>query len=168
MNAASTPKAAGMTPNTAQEPRPAASAKADMILGINDPYMQQIIDGTKTFEFRKYDMAGVQRIWFYRTAPHSAITHVCEVDPAVKRGEGSTRIPEDGLGNKEYNQNDPDWDGYDFAYRIGSVYAVNPPGGIPWADMRDKHGMKSPPRGRVSLPQSIQDDFPWDTQTKIR
>lgn len=143
----------------------------DMILAMNDPYMQQIIDGTKTFEFRKYDMVGIQRIWFYRTAPHSAITHVCEVDPAVKRGGGQGNappIPEDGLGNKEYNENDAVWDGYDFAYRVKSVYAVHAPGGIPLADLRGQHGMKSAPRGRVSLPPSIQEQFPWDTQTKIR
>ncbi|KAH7141097.1 hypothetical protein EDB81DRAFT_900739 [Dactylonectria macrodidyma] len=81
----------------------AASSSTDMVLAMNDPYMQQIIDGTETYEFRKYNMPGVERIWFYRTAPHSAITHVCEVDAAATRNTGDARLPEDGLGNKEYN-----------------------------------------------------------------
>lgn len=142
--------------------------RTDVILAINDPYMQQIIDGTKTFEFRKYDMPGVQRIWFYRTAPHSAITHVCEVEPAVNRQQDHTALPEDGLGNLEYNKNHPDWDRYDFAYQINSVYAVNSPVGIPLADMKDKHGMEIAPRGRVFLPASIGQQFPLEAQTKLR
>lgn len=144
------------------------ASRTDMILVINDPYMQQIVDGTKTYEYRKYDMVGIKRIWFYRTAPHSAITHVCEVDAAVTRGPGIAPLPEDGLGNKEFNEWHPDWDLYDFAYRIKSVYSVNAPDGIPWAQMRDLHGMKMPPRGRVSLPQSIGEEFKWNEQTKIR
>lgn len=139
-----------------------------MVLAITDSYMQQIIDGTKTFEFRKYNMAGVQRIWFYHTAPHSAVTHVCEVDSAVKRSPGQDLIPEDGLGNLEYNQSHPDWNGYDFAYRIKSICAIDAPTGIRWAEMKNKHGMNMPPRGRMSLPHSIQQQFPWDHQTKIR
>lgn len=139
-----------------------------MILAMSDPYMQQIIDGTKTYEFRKYDMAGIKRIWFYRTAPHSAITHVCEVETAVNRGAECPPLPEDGLGNKEYNEKHIDWDGYNFAYHIKSVYQVNAPHGIPWIQMRDQHGIKAPPRSRITLPDSIREQFQWDKQTKIR
>ncbi|UKZ54920.1 hypothetical protein TrVGV298_008734 [Trichoderma virens] len=144
------------------------ASRADMILAMNDPYMQQIIDGSKTYEFRKYSMMGIKRIWFYRTAPHSAITHVCEVEPAASRGPGHDPLPEDGLGNKEFNDRHADWDGYDFAYRINSVYEINASGGIKWATLRDEHGMKGPPRGRVTLPQSIREQFKWAEQTKIR
>src|SRR5688500_11206070 len=89
------------TPSQART-RPTA-LRTDVILAMNDPYMQQIIDGTKTFEFRKYNMPGVRRIWFYRTALHSAITHVCQVEPAVNRRRDHTDLPENGLGNREYN-----------------------------------------------------------------
>ncbi|WVO18185.1 hypothetical protein L204_105889 [Cryptococcus depauperatus] len=101
---------------------PQSSRRTDMILAMNDPYMQQIIDGTKTYEFRKYNMVGIKRIWFYRTAPHSAVTHVCEVEPAVTRNPGDEPLPVDGLGNKEFNNRHADWVSYDFAYRINSVY----------------------------------------------
>jgi len=123
-----------------------------MILAMNDPYMQQIIDGIKNYEFRKYKMAGIQRIWFYRTAPHSAITHICPVNEAVTRQDGP--LPEDGLGNKEYNEEHPDYEGWDYAYRINEVYEIN--SAITLEMMKNEHGMKSAPRGRVTVPDSLK------------
>ncbi|EQB54676.1 hypothetical protein CGLO_05453 [Colletotrichum gloeosporioides Cg-14] len=146
-----------------------ATQNTDMILAMRDPYMQQIINRTKTYEFRKYNMEGIKRIWFYRTAPYSAITHVCEVSPAATRNPGDQPIPENGLSNKEFNDRHSDWNGYDFAYRINSVYQINTPDGqgITWPRMRDEHGMKMPPRGRVRLPVSIAEQNPWRQQTRI-
>ncbi|EWZ29743.1 uncharacterized protein FOBCDRAFT_280659 [Fusarium oxysporum Fo47] len=154
-------------PTRAAAPEP--PRRTDMILAMNDPYMQQIIDGTKTYEFRKYNMAGIQRIWFYRTAPHSAITHICPVNEAVTRNPDDQPLPEDGLGNKEYNQKDPDYDGYDYAYRINAVYEVNAEGGqgITWAMMRDEHGMKIAPRGRVRVPESMIAQYSLEGQNKV-
>ncbi|KAH7309709.1 hypothetical protein B0I35DRAFT_440493 [Stachybotrys elegans] len=142
--------------------------RTDMILAMNDPYMQQIIDGKKTYEFRKYNMAGIERIWFYRTAPHSAITHICPVQKAATRREGDPPLPEDGLGNAEYNNKHLDYEGYDYAYRIKGVYEIQAAGGkgITWAMMRDEHGMKSAPRGRVSVPQSMLDQYKIGEQEK--
>lgn len=148
---------------TSETPAP---PRTDMALAMNDPHMQEIIDGTKTYEFRKYNMAGVKRIWFYRTTPYSAITHVCEVDAAATRNPGDAPIPEDGLGNKEYNKRHDDWDGYDYAYRIKSVREIDG-GGITLAMMKD-NGFKAAPRGRVVLPQSISAQYNWVAQTKIR
>ncbi|KAF6819733.1 hypothetical protein CSOJ01_01140 [Colletotrichum sojae] len=136
---------------------------------MRDPYMQQIIDGTKNYEFRKYNMSGVERIWFYRSSPHSAMTHVCEVSPAATRNPGDAPLPEDGLGNKEFNERDPEWDGYDFAYRVNSVYEIDAPGGkgITLAQMKSEFGMKCAPQSRCRLPRSISDQYKWDEQTKI-
>ncbi|KAJ4217979.1 hypothetical protein FSOLCH5_014257 [Fusarium solani] len=154
------------SPNPSSPPKP---SRSDMILAINDPYMQQIIDGTKTYEFRKYNMAGIRRIWFYRTAPHSAITHICPVDEALTRNPGDEPLPEDGLGNKEYNEKHADYEGYDFAYRITEVYEINAEGGrgITWAMMRDEHGMNIAPRGRVTAPVSMVAQYPLENQRKI-
>ncbi|KAJ6004739.1 hypothetical protein N7540_012538 [Penicillium herquei] len=92
---------------------------SDVILPMRDPYMTQIIEGVKNHEFRKYRLkVSVQRIWFYRTAPHSSITHVCEILPARTRNPDDAPLEEDGLGNLEFNQRHKDWDGYDFPIRL--------------------------------------------------
>ncbi|KAF5008667.1 hypothetical protein FDECE_5079 [Fusarium decemcellulare] len=159
-------------PRTKSAPAPSTPApprRTDMILAMNDPYMQQIIDGTKTYEFRKYNMAGIKRIWFYRTAPHSAITHICPVNPAATRNTGDEPLPEDGLGNKEYNDKHPDYDGHDYAYRINSVYEINAEGGkgITLPMMKDEHGMKMAPRGRMAVPESMLAQYKLEDQRKV-
>lgn len=66
--------------------------------------MSQIINGTKNHEFRKYCLKpGVERTWFYRTAPHSALTYICETLPARTRDPGDVPLDENGLGNAEFN-----------------------------------------------------------------
>lgn len=62
--------------------------KQDVILPMREPYMTQILEETKRYEFRKYRMADtVKRAWFYRVTPISAITHVGEIAPPVTRRE---------------------------------------------------------------------------------
>ncbi|RJE18503.1 hypothetical protein PHISCL_09156 [Aspergillus sclerotialis] len=135
----------------------------DVILPMQDPYIAQIIDGRKNYEFRKYCLkSSVERIWFYRTAPHSSITHICETQPARTRKPGDTPLEEDGLGNAEYNRRDNDWDGYDFAYYMLTVYELRDP--ISLKQMKNKYGFKSAPRGLVYLPKSISDDVDWKQQ----
>ncbi|KAK7926568.1 hypothetical protein PG985_003566 [Apiospora marii] len=138
----------------------------DAVLPMRDPYMDQIINGTKNYEFRKYCLkADVQRIWFYRSAPHSAITHVCEIQPARTRNPGDPPLPENGLGNAEYNKRDPEWNGYDYAYKITSVYALRKI--IPLADMIKDYGFKSAPQGLVYLPRALGTSVDWSKQRLV-
>ncbi len=148
-------------------PRPNnTNLTTDVILAMQDPYMSQIVDGTKNHEFRKYLLKpSVKRIWFYRTAPHSALTHICEILPARTRNPGDPPLEEDGLGNVEFNSRHEDWDGYDFAYRIVSVYALRSP--VSLADMRSEYGFKAAPRGLVYLPMAMAKRVPWRRQKLI-
>lgn len=128
--------------------------------------MEQIIDGTKTYEFRRYRLnSEVERIWFYRTAPHSSITHICETLPAQTRNPGDAPLEEDGLGNVEFNTGHKDWDGYDYAYKMVTVYELRQP--ITLKEMKEKHGFKSAPRGFMYLPTSISDCHDWKQQRLV-
>ncbi|KAH6869154.1 hypothetical protein B0T10DRAFT_569051 [Thelonectria olida] len=142
--------------STSETPR-----RTDMILAMNDPYMQQIINSTKTYEFRKYNMAGIERVWFYCTILHSAITHIYPINTAIIRNPSNAPLPKDGLKNKDYNKKHPDYKGYNYTYRIKSVYKINAQGGkgITWAIIRDEYSMKIAPQGRVMVPQSMLDQY---------
>ncbi|KAK3368693.1 hypothetical protein B0H63DRAFT_529054 [Podospora didyma] len=99
-----------------------------IILPMRDPYMAQIFHVTRIYEFRRYRLKpSVRRIWFYRTAPHSSITHICEILPAATRNPGDPLLEEDGLGNAEYSARHPEWDGYDFAYKMLSAWELRQP-----------------------------------------
>ena len=110
-------------------------------------------------------MHEVKRVWFYLNAPFSCISYVCEIDSAVTRNEGDPKLPEDGLGNKEYNAFHIDWKGYDFAYRVRSVYKILEP--ITLAKMKSRYGCKGAPRGLIYLPEGIPNDVPWKSQICI-
>ncbi|KIM47399.1 hypothetical protein M413DRAFT_63141 [Hebeloma cylindrosporum] len=143
-----------------------STPRTDVVLPMTDDYMQQIVRGEKNYEFRKYRIAPtVKRVWFYLTAPFSCISYVCEIDPAVTRNEGDPKLVEDGLGNKEYNTFHVDWKGYDFAYRVRSVYKILEP--ITLAKMKSRYGCKGAPRGLIYLPEGIPKDVPWKSQKCI-
>jgi predicted transcriptional regulator len=139
---------------------------SDVILPMQDPYITQIVDGRKNYEFRKYRLRpSVKRIWFYRTAPHSSITHVCETLSARTRNSGDPPLEENGLGNAEFNTRHKDWDGYDFAYKMVTVCELRQP--ITLKEMKEKHGFKLAPRGLVYLPKSISDSVDLNQQNLV-
>ncbi|TVY13529.1 hypothetical protein LARI1_G008157 [Lachnellula arida] len=150
-----------------EHPETIASLITDVILAIQEPYMQQMIDGEKTYEFRKYRLPQtVERVWFYSTAPHSQIQYVCQIEPAVTRNEDDTKLPEDGLGSKEFNGFHRDWDRYDFAYKILSVYKLNEP--VTLAALKQDHGLGGAPQRVVYAPLSLTESVPWHKQAKLR
>lgn len=140
----------------------------DVILPtLEHPYMNQIISGEKNYEFRTYLIKpSVKRVWFYLTAPSSSIKYVCEIGPARTRNPGDKPLDEDCVGNKEFNENHKDWERYDFAYQILSIYELTEP--ITLVNMRDRYGMRSAPRGMMYVPEVLVKDVAWDKQKKLR
>ena len=110
-------------------------------------------------------MHEVRRLRFYLNAPFSCISYVCEIDAAVTRNEGDPKLPEDGLGNKEYNTFHNDWKGYDFAYRVCRVYKIIEP--ITLDKVKSRYGCNGAPRGLIYLPDRIPNDVPWKSQKCI-
>jgi predicted transcriptional regulator len=143
------------------------SSYSDVILPMQDPYMIQIVDGRKNYEYRKYRLRlSVKRIWLYRTAPHSSIMHVCETLSAQTRNSGNLPLDKNGLGNCESNTRHKDWDGYDFAYRMVTVRELRQP--ITLKEMKEKHDSRITPRGLVYLPKSMNDSVDLKEQKLVR
>lgn len=135
----------------------------DVILPMTFDYMSQIVRGEKTYEFRRYRIApSVERIWFYITAPMKEVKYLCEIDPARTRKRGDEPLEEDGVGNKEFNERHEDWAGYDFAYRLRSLYMLKAP--IKLAELKEKYGIKAAPRGLVYTPEALLRDVKWKDQ----
>ena len=108
----------------------------------------------------------IRRIWFYVTAPASSISYVCEISPARTRNPGNEPLLENGLGNREFNERHKDWDGYDYAFEILSVYKLHKPATL--AEMKGEHRMKSAPQGLVYTPKCLPELVDWETQEKLR
>jgi predicted transcriptional regulator len=156
-------KVAGKKGRGAKKTSKAAASPTDAILPMTDDYMQQIVRREKTYEFRRYRIsASVKRIWFYLNAPRSAIVYICDIDPACTREPGDAPLPEDGLGNAEFNLRHKDWDKYDFAYRVRNVRQLAIP--INLAKMKEHYGIKGAPRGLVYVPPLMFEEVPVDTQ----
>lgn len=128
--------------------------------------MDEIINGTKNYDFRKYGLpTTVKRIWFYQTAPQSSITHICETLPCIDRKTGDAKLTEDGRGNKEYNDQHKDFEDYDYAYKILSVYEIKEP--LTLQRLMDEFGMKSAPRGFTYVRADMAKAVPLQSQTKV-
>lgn len=133
---------------------------------MTNDYMQQIVRGEKNYEFRRYRIAtSVKRIWFYLNAPLSHIGYICEIGPARTRNSGDEQLDEDGLGNKEFNERHKDWDGYDYAYRVRSVYRLIEP--VSLSDLKFKYGIKGAPRGLVYTPDALKQAVSWKEQKHV-
>jgi hypothetical protein len=71
-----------------------------------------------------------------------------------------------GLGNKEFNERHVDWEGYDFAYEILSVYELKDP--ITLDILRERCGWKGASRGLVYASAEMRNDFPLKDQKIVR
>jgi hypothetical protein len=140
---------------------------SDAILPMQEPYISQIVNGTKNYEFRKYRIRpDVRRVWFYLNKPDSCIKYICEITPAQTRNKGDPPLKEDGLGNQEFNTRHKAWNGYDYAYKILSLYELYQP--ISLSEMRSAYNMKCAPRGLVFVPDLIKQTVGWNNQKQLR
>ncbi|MCJ1261891.1 hypothetical protein MMC22_001760 [Lobaria immixta] len=161
------------------------TVQTDLILPVREPYMQQIVTGQKTYIFRKNPLKPcVQRIWLYRTVPHCSLDYVCEIlpprtrthtrsHPNTKNITADNLLPDDppleedgSLGNSEFNNHHSQWEGYDYAYKIASVYKLDEP--IPLQELKNRYGVKGTPRGMAYAPLSLTETVELRRQSKLR
>ena len=147
--------------------RRSRKSSTDVVLPMNQPYMDQLVSGDKTHEFRKYKLSNeIERVWFYITSPESRISYICGINPARTRDSQDPPLPLNGLGNKEFTEQHPGWEGYGFAYEITSVYKLRQP--LTLAMLKDKYGWKAPPRGMVYVTPGLMKDVTLEDQIKIQ
>lgn len=92
------------------------------------------------------------------------MTHVCEIDPVHARNNNEPPISETGKGNREYNTRGPEWDGFDFAFKVNPAYALVK--SISLARLKTDFGLQCVPHGRMYLPQTIKDAYSLDDSKK--
>ncbi|KAL7418798.1 hypothetical protein Q5752_006481 [Cryptotrichosporon argae] len=141
--------------------------EVELIARRTDDYMQQIVTRQKDHEFRRrlYPPT-VARIWFYETAPVSAVTYICEIAPARTRGAGGGSPPlhAGGLGNAEFNARHVDWVGYDYAYPLRSCWKLVTP--VSLASLKT-YGVGGAPRGMVYVPERLKQEVVWNEQERV-
>ncbi|KAI5477558.1 hypothetical protein MNV49_006146 [Pseudohyphozyma bogoriensis] len=121
--------------------------ETDVLLCIKPEFMDLIASRKKNHEFRKYRLKEtVERLWFYQTAPVSAITHVCTCSRAKVPGEV---IESSGVGNDDF---DAGKKVSKFGYEVKELWKLEESLGV--GEMRNKYGLK-PPQGRMYLPRTV-------------
>lgn len=93
----------------------------DVILPITPTFMRSITEQLKTFEFRYRFTGDVEWIWFYVTAPTSAITHIALTERPKRPGQ---QISSEGIGNDEFNKG---LKGSRHAYPIKKLFVLKDP-----------------------------------------
>ncbi|KZT65893.1 hypothetical protein DAEQUDRAFT_676010 [Daedalea quercina L-15889] len=138
--------------------------RSDVILPMTDECMQQIVSREKpTYEFCHYRLnASVRRVWFYLKVPLSHISYVCNVDLVHTHLPGDPPLPEDGRGNKEFNERHPNWASNGYAYRICSVRRLQSP--VSLEMLKKVYGIGIAPRGMIYTPVKLPHEMPLDGQ----
>ncbi|KAH9925491.1 uncharacterized protein B0H18DRAFT_1008700 [Fomitopsis serialis] len=116
--------------------------KTDIILPMTDECMQQIVQREK-----------VTRLVRVRDRP------------ARTRCPGDPPLPEDGIGNRRFNERHPDMDRWDFAYRVRSVRQLRSP--VSLEMLMKKYGVGIAPRGMIYTPVKLLEDVPWLSQNLL-
>jgi predicted transcriptional regulator len=144
--------------------RGSRTTSTDVVLAMNQPYMDQIVSGDRTYEFRKYKLSPqIKRVWFYTTSPECRISYICGINPAKALTSKDDSLPLNGVGNKEFNERRK---GYGFAYEVTSVYKLREP--LTLTMLKEKYGWKAAPRGMVYVTPDMMKDITLEDQIKIR
>lgn len=108
-----------------------------IFLSIRPNFANLIARREKTYEFRRYKPKDqVKKLWLYVTSPVSELKYIAEVGDVV---EYPTQIPEDGIGNAEFNKG---LKVSKFGFPI--IHLDELVEGIPISELRDRFNFNSP------------------------
>jgi hypothetical protein len=123
----------------------------DVVLYIKPNHLQNILDGKKNHDFRKYCLPKtIKQLWFFKNTPINAITCWATTQPA--KTVGTLHDPM-GLGNDDF---DKDLKVSKFAYLLIHVYQpLNPPD---IDTLKNKYNF-IPPSSHFNAPKWLLYDF---------
>ena len=130
----------------------------DAILPIKPEFMTLIASGTKNYEYRKYLMDGVTRIWLYEIAPVDAITYMMET--SNPRTPGEVQDPT-GIGNDDF---DKGLKKSKYGYPVLALYQLLDP--VTRQDLQTLYGLEMPTTG-LYAPQQLAKSQAQDRLHKV-
>jgi hypothetical protein len=135
-------------------------ARTDIFMSIKPEHINNIAARLKNHEYRGYLLpSSVHHIWFYTSAPASAIHYVARVSGGKVPGQ----VPEDGgLGNEDFNAGRKV---SKYGYEVLELWKLERPITLQLA--RAKGYLKGPPQKYNWVPQVVLDDYPLSKQNKV-
>ncbi|KAJ3911996.1 hypothetical protein F5877DRAFT_72759 [Lentinula edodes] len=85
---------------------------------------------------------------------HTPPLYICGIDTARTRSPEYDPLPEDGLGNREFNTRHEDWDWVKIVRQLDAPLSLR--------TMKELYGMKIALKGLVYAPPDIVKDIPLD------
>ena len=109
-----------------------------IFMSIHEVHVKKIVDKIKDHEFRNYiPKKSFNRIYVYVSVPIKSLKYVLDIGEPI---EYPNKINEDGVGNKEFNDNNKS----KFAYPINKIYEIKE--AVPLEVLKKKYGF-TPPQG---------------------
>ncbi len=136
------------------------TSRTDIFLSIKPEHMANVATGCKNHEYRRYLLPPTTRhVWFYTTAPISALTHIARVSRPRCPGE----VPENGgLGNADFNAGKKV---SRYGYEILDLWALSSP--IVLRKAIEKGYLKGAPQKYCFVPRCLLQHRPLEEQLSI-
>lgn len=133
---------------------------ADIFMSIKPEHMANIASGAKNHEYRRYLLpSSIHYIWFYASAPISAIQYVAR----ISRGKAPGEVPEDGgLGNMDFNAGKKQ---SKFGYEILALWKLGEP--ITLRQAISRGFLKGPPQKYTFVSKQVCGEWELERQTRV-
>ena len=135
-------------------------SRANIFMSIKPEHMVNIASGAKNHEYRRYLLpSSICYIWFYTSAPISAIQYVAR----ISRGKAPGEVPEDGgLGNADFNAGKKQ---SKFGYEILALWKLGQP--ITLRQVISRGFMKGPPQKYTFVPKQVCGEWELEKQARV-
>jgi len=129
-------------------------------MSIKPEHIINIAARLKNHEYRRYLLpATVHRIWFYTSAPVSAIHYVA----CISAGKVPGQVPEDGgIGNEDFNAGKKL---SKYGYEIQELWKLKQPISLQQAKLRGY--LKGPPQKYCYVPQALLETCRMEKQNNV-